>query len=171
MKDCVPFRVCPDYYQFYLQDGAEHRNAPETIWDADLRRRFLTAPGVVAVYTFDPNTVSGEVVVEEAEPEVELESWDHVGECDLAVTSGSLALRTPTVAPRPLKLNPLMDGVYRVRLSIRGLDRYTSEDPDDPDRDSLEFYRFALWVPRTGAPTPPESGMRVLKQWQGRKRA
>jgi hypothetical protein len=160
MMDLEPFRVCPDYHQFYLEDGGGPYDVPEDIRDEDLDRRVLVASSVIAVFTFDNNTVHGEVVLEEKEPELELDGWDHVVECGLNVTSGKLALRTPTCGPMLLKVTPVLNGVYKVRLHIRGLDQWTGEGED---RDSLEFYRFVLWL--------PDNDLRVLKQWRGARRA
>ena len=159
MMDLLPFRVCPDYSQFYLEDSGGPYDAPEDVEEKDLRRRFQVSSGIIAVYTYDPNTLSGEVVIEEDEPALDLDEWDHVGECRLNVTSGGLALRTPTTPPSPFKMIPLVQGVYWVRIHFRGLWRYTSDDPNDPDRETLEFVRFTLWL--------PEYHMKVLKQWTG----
>ncbi|HJZ55499.1 MAG TPA: hypothetical protein VKE74_11095 [Gemmataceae bacterium] len=160
MMDRLPFRVCPDYHQFYLEDAGGPHDAPEDVEQEDLRRRFAVASGLIAIYTYDPNTLSGEVIIEEDEPALELDDWDHVGECGLNVTSGGLAMRTPTTPPSPFKMIPLIRGVYRVRIHFRGLGQYTSNDPDDPDRETLEFVRFTLWL--------PDTNIRVLKQWEER---
>jgi hypothetical protein len=158
--DRLPFSVCPDYGQFYLEDLGGPHDAPEDVEDEDIfGRRFRSNGRLIAIYPYDPNTLSGEVLIEEDEPRLELDGWDHVGECRLNVVAGGLALRTPTTAPRPFEMIPLVEGVYWVRIHFRGLGQYTSDDPDDPDRQTLEFVRFTLWL--------PDSHMRVLKQWTG----
>jgi hypothetical protein len=98
MKDRLPFRVCPDYGQFSLEDLDGPHDAPEDLEDEDFRRRFRSNGRLIAVYPYDPNSLSGEVLIEDDEPDLDLDGWDHVGECRLNVVAGGLALRTPTTA-------------------------------------------------------------------------
>jgi hypothetical protein len=52
MMDRLPFRVCPDYGQFYLEDLGGPRDAPEDLEAEDFRRRFRSNGRLIAVYPY-----------------------------------------------------------------------------------------------------------------------
>jgi hypothetical protein len=51
--DRLPFRVCPDYGQFYLEDLDGPHDAPEDLDEEDFRHRFRANGRLIAVYAYD----------------------------------------------------------------------------------------------------------------------
>ena len=143
--------VLADHYQFHLRDSALVFSAP-THWPPEARReRVLLAPGFVAVLTAKPYFVPLTIEVATAAPELELESWDHVALCDLAVTSDAIVIAGGAVTGRDTERLALASGVYRLAVLSGNLDRSA------PDAGGDDYYKIVLW------PCTRPDGTRIAK--------
>jgi hypothetical protein len=91
-----------DYFQFYLQDESVPGIDGDS-WAGDASDRMLAvAPGALAVGTVRNVDVPVTVEILGSEPPNDLEKWDHVTECSLAITSGKLVVAGCTdYSPKP----------------------------------------------------------------------
>ncbi|MBN9080861.1 MAG: hypothetical protein BGP04_21540 [Rhizobiales bacterium 62-17] len=149
------FDLFADYFQLYLEDERADIDRLSFDWnDEVLHRLFAIGEGFVMIGTVRNMTVPLTIEVLDNEPATDFETWDHVAECHLAVTSGRLVASGCTDylpdAPR-IEIEP---GDYRVRLSYGDLNTL-SEDGLEGD----DHYRVQMWRAPPAAP-------RVLKQRQ-----
>src|SRR5262245_5370575 len=81
-----------DYFQFYLQDE-DASGIDGDSWSGEATDRMLaTAPGALAVGTVRNVGVPVTVEILPSEPPKDLENWDHVTECSLAIPSGKIVV-------------------------------------------------------------------------------
>jgi hypothetical protein len=134
------FDLFADFFQFYLQDEAATGDLSNG-WDAEAVERLLAvAPGTVGVGTVRNMDVPVLVELLDSEPQGDLELWDHVTECSLAVPSGRIVIAGCTdYLPDAARIS-VAPGSYRVRVSYGSLDSL-SEDGLDGD----DHYRVQLW--------------------------
>ncbi len=141
--------IFADYFQFYLWDPAQGRQAPADYVDEDIERRIKTGPHVVVICPERNFTVPVEIEIHDAEPACNAEEWDHIVEASLHLPSGQLELHECTGGPvADWAVEP---GWYRVRSFHGGLGTVDNLEGSDT-------YLIAVW------PAPPAQ-VRVLKQW------
>jgi hypothetical protein len=146
----VAAEVYASHCQFYVAATGVER-CTDLVWDgAGSERHLGVAQGVVAVGTIGYTFLPVAIEVWEAEPPLELESWDHVVEADLDVPYGAIELHGVEGPAEhvPLAVEP---GTYRVRSSAAGLNG--ADEMDGGDR-----YRIQVW------PSPPAAPA-VQKWW------
>jgi hypothetical protein len=152
----VSFKLCTDYFQFYLLDEGVKPPAPEDYDSQDtLAQRLLVKPHIIAVMTFQRGVIEVELEVCESAPTVDPSAWDHVAEASLELPTGRLTVDTCLcgVAKR-LRVGK---GWYRVRVCTGGIGGWevVAEGEEIPER-----FRISLW------PAPPNS-VSVIKRWAG----
>src|SRR5689334_1399186 len=147
----VELEVSIDYHQFYLMDAVAEPDAPEDWSNTDVSNRAKVATNIIVVCPVRDFTVLVTVEVHDAEPEVDLEEWQHVVECSIALPSGKCSIEECTGDLQYI-LN-VTPGTYRALLLFAGLDTL-SEDEFEGD----DHYTILLWQ---AEPCP----LRVLKQW------
>ena len=122
------FSLFADYFQFYLQDDDEGVRPLSEGWTQEaVDRLLLVAPGAVLVGTVRNMDVPVAIEVHSSEPAEELQSWDHVTECDLRVTSGRVIVAGCTdYVPEADRISLPRD-LYRVRISYGDLDSLSDD--------------------------------------------
>ena len=148
------FDVFADYFQFYLQDDDAQLGDLSEAWTPEAVARLLAvAAGAVGVGTVRNSNVPVTVEVHDSEPAAELQSWDHIAECDLKVTSGRIVVAGCTdYFPDAARIS-VPAGLYRVRACYGGLDSLSEDGVDGSDR-----YQVQIW------PAPNPGPVRVVKQ-------
>lgn len=96
------FELFADYFQFYLQDEAAAGDLSES-WDPEAVDRLLAlAPGTIGVGTVRNTTVPVEVEIAQQAPSGDLDGWDRVNECSIALLQGASSLpAAPIISLRP----------------------------------------------------------------------
>lgn len=134
------FELFADYFQFHLQDEQVSGINGDS-WDVDASDRMLAlAPGAIAVGTVRNVTVPVTVEILESEPSLDLEKWDHVTECSLAILSGKLVVAGCTDLVTEAPQIAVARGIYCARISGGGFDSIVKHWEDGHDR-----YRVQLW--------------------------
>jgi hypothetical protein len=148
------FELFADYFQFYLQDDLEGIGDLSDAWTQEALDRLLAvAIGTVGVGTVRNMTVPVAVELHRSEPESDIQSWDHVTECDVELRSGRLVVAGCTdYFPGAARI-PVPPGLYRVRTSYGDLNSLSSDGLDGQDH-----YRVQLWQ------TSELGGVRVLRR-------
>src|SRR5262245_22883902 len=114
------FDVFADYFQFYLQDESASGVDGDSWGGVAADRMLAVAPGAIAVGTVRNVDVPVTVEILESEPPNDLEDWDHVTECSLAIVSGKLVVAGCTdYFPDAARIE-LRPGTYRARISGGG---------------------------------------------------
>ena len=146
------YRLFADYFQFYLQDESANGDLSDA-WDPEAMANCVAlAPGTVGIGTVRNMDVPVTVEVSATEPSLNLDSWDHVVECDIEVPSGKVVVAGCTdYFPDAARIS-LEPGQYRARVSFGGLSSLSADGLQGDDH-----YRVELWK---GAP----AGLQVLKR-------
>lgn len=136
------FELFADYFQFYLQDDDERIGDLSDAWTQEAVERLLAvAPGVVGIGTARNMTVPVVVEVLGDEPAADFDAWEHVVEGGFELKSGRLVVAGCTdYFPDAARL-PVPAGMYRVRMSCRGLTTISANGLDGDDN-----YRVQLWA-------------------------
>jgi hypothetical protein len=138
------FELFADYFQFYLQDDDQELGNLAEAWTPEAVDRLLAvAVGTVGIGTVRNMDVPVTVEVHDGEPQPELESWDHIAECDLEVKSGRVVVAGCTDYFPDAARIPVAPGLYRVRASYGGLDSLSEDGLEGSDR-----YRVQIWPSR-----------------------
>jgi hypothetical protein len=141
-----------DYFQFYLQDESAPGDLSDSWGPEAVDRLLAVAPGTVGVGTVRDTTVPVVVEIRDAEPESDVEAWDHVTECGLEVPTGRIVIAGCTdYFPDATRIK-VTRGSYRVRVSYGALDSLSKDGLRGDDH-----YRVQLWL---GSSVEP----RVLKR-------
>ena len=86
------YNLFADYFQFYLQDETVDGDLTDA-WTEQTVKNFLAlAPGTIGVGTVRNMYVPVQVELLQSEPAESFEAWDHVNECDLEITSGTIVI-------------------------------------------------------------------------------
>jgi hypothetical protein len=146
------FTLFADYFQFYLQDEGA-RGIDGASWtEAAVVARLALERDAFAVSTARNMDVPVEVVICDAEPDLDLSGWDHVVAFSVDFPSGQVIVAGCTdYRPDAERMN-VPPGRYAARVLYANLDRLSPDGLDGED-----FYRVELWP---GAP----SELRVLKR-------
>ena len=137
-----------DYFQFYLQDEAADGNLGDSWTEEAVERLLAIAPGVVgvgAVRNMDVPVVL-EVLAEEPTPDVE--SWDHVTECSLEVSTGRIVIAGCTDHFPDAARVEVPPGTYLVRVSYGSLDTLSEDGLDGDDHYRVQMWQGAGMAPR-----------------------
>lgn len=146
------YELLADYFQFYLQDESAEGNLGERWTEEAVARLLAVAPGAVGVGTVRNMNVPVTVEVLDAEPDSDLESWDHVTECSLEAPTGRIVIAGCTdYFPDAARIE-VKPGTHRLRISYGSLQSLSEDGLDGDDR-----YRVQLWQ-------APEIEPRVLKR-------
>ena len=154
------YSVVASYHQFYLRDReAPHDEGSASFWTRDaFAARLALGRGLIGVGTESAGEVQVAVQIRTTEPSADdLDSWDHVVEGPLRVSSGRMIVHgvddvgmedtDPNVSARQFSLPP---GSYRVRVHGAGFSTVVDEEGDDS-------YHLLIWP-------APAAERRVLKQ-------
>jgi hypothetical protein len=141
-----------DYHQFYLRDEAAKGDLSDAWTPQAMAANVALAPSTVGVGTARNTDVPVVVEVLPTAPPLDLTLWDHVVECDLAVTSGKLVIAGCTDYFPTAHSISASKGNYRVRVLFAGLGTLSSDGLDGGDR-----YELQLWP-------SPAAGLQILKQ-------
>ncbi len=147
----VFLEVSVDYTQFYLMDAVANPPAPTDWSEDDVRNRAKVAPYIVVVCPVRDFTVPVTIEIHETAPVADMDAWQHIVECSLALPSGQCAVEECTGSlSYILRVAP---GDYRALLLYAGLDTLREDEFEGDDH-----YSILLWQ----APPCP---LRVLKRW------
>jgi hypothetical protein len=132
-----------DFNQFYLEDAGANplTAASPAFWNDRAQRDGLaSSPSMMAVGTVRHGNVTVSVSLRESEPEDEIETWDHVVDSALELSSGSLIARSATETPEEAEVIPVQPGIYYARVF------YGNLETDDPEAEEGEdYYKIVLW--------------------------
>jgi hypothetical protein len=143
--------VFADYHQFYLWDGGVGPQAPEDWSDNDVANRAKVAEHVFVVCPLRNMVVPVRVILQNAEPAVDLNRYDHVVHASVALPTGQLQIHECTGGEAlAWKVEP---GTYQVLALFSGLGTLTTDGLDGQDT-----YQLVLWPGSAVA-------LKVLKQW------
>lgn len=135
------FEIFADYHQLYLADDDVEEPMPGDVTDEDVRRRLAAAPHSVVIHTARNVDVPVTVHVHEREPSVDLEAWDHVAECSLAVPSGRIVIAGCTDYLPDAARILVEPGSYRVRVCYGGLETLSEDGLDGDDHYVVDLWR------------------------------
>lgn len=145
--------VYPEYFQFYLQDSKEELDVAEEWQDAE--ETFVVATGrVLGVRTARDQDSCVTIQVSDHEPDEDLDEWDHVVDCSIAVPSGTLIVSGPTEDLFHAQRIEVMPGVYCARVYFGMLAEVDHEGFEGDD-----FYKITLW------PGVEHKAIKVRKSW------
>ena len=139
-----------EYSQFYVCDSEDE--IKHGLWTdkSSHTARLDFSPGIIAVITECYGPVKGQIRILNSENnEFDFDSFDHIVEAELIISSGSLQIRSCTSSEIELKIE-IPNGQYRCRIYSSNLDSVIGDEGDD-------FYTIDVW-PST------ETGRKVLKQ-------
>ena len=146
------YELFADYFQFYLLDEAAEGDLGDSWSDEAVARLLAVAPGTIGVGTVRNMNVPVTVEIFDAEPDSDLESWEHATECSLEVPTGRIVIAGCTdYFPDAARIE-VEPGAYRARISYGALETLSEDRLDGDDR-----YRVQLWK---APPIEP----RVIKQ-------
>ena len=148
----VHLEVSVDYHQFYLMDAVANPPAPTEWSEEDIRNRAKVAPHIIVVCPVRDFTVPVTIEVHDVPPKVELDAWQHVVECSIALPSGQCSVEECMGPSR--HLIPVAPGDYRALLLYAGLNTLSEDEFEGGDH-----YIILLWQ---ASPCP----LRVLKHWE-----
>lgn len=134
------FEVFADYHQFYIQDEPVDGDLSMAWTDEATAELLAVAPGVIGVGTVRDVEVPVEIEVLKSEPVLELDRWDRVNECSIAISSGKLVIAGCTDYFPDAKRIKLAPGVYRVRVLYGGLATVSEDGLEGEDH-----YKLQLW--------------------------
>jgi len=146
-----------DYSQFYIEDEQANPTADEVghSWTEETTAdQIAPGRGFIRFGTVRSTNVPVEIVVEESEPPLDLDAYDHVAEASIAVDSGRLIVAGNSDAWEDAARLTLEPDTYRARALYRGLGTLSADGLDGDDH-----YTVVLWP----APAAPR---RVLKRYQ-----
>ena len=86
------YELFADYFQFYLQDESVKGDLSDSWTPEAVDRLLALAPGTVGVGTVRNMTVPVTVEVLNEPPPDDSDSWDHLVECTLEVSSGRIVV-------------------------------------------------------------------------------
>ena len=145
--------VYAGYHQFYIQDEkAVGSTGSIDFWTKDAFNNMLAVnPGIVGIVTGSYGDVQVELEVHELRPGSETDSWDHIVEAAINLSSGNLII-CGCPDPEEVSRISLAPGVYRVRVCYGNLNSVIDEEGQD-------HYKLYLW---------PDSfcNPEVLKRWE-----
>jgi hypothetical protein len=93
--------VFADYFQFYLWDAGTNPSAPVHYAPPDGERRLKTGTNAVAILTARNMTVPVTVEIDDSEPLLDINAWDHVVEASLHVPTGHFSCTSVREARSP----------------------------------------------------------------------
>lgn len=139
-----------EYSQFYVCDGDDQLKSGLWTDKSSHSARLDFSPGIIAVLTECYGPVQGQMRILNSENnEFDLDSFDHIVEAGLMISSGSLEIRSCPTNEIELKIE-MPNGQYRCRVYSSNLDSVVGDEGDD-------FYFIEIW-PST------ETGRKVIKQ-------
>src|SRR5512145_2293761 len=95
------FSVLVDHAQFYLEDSALKADTSLLWEDNPYNDIFALASGLVAVATARYSGKTRVIVeVGDKRPDLNLEKWDQVAECNIEVPSGQIIIYSPEQNPQ-----------------------------------------------------------------------
>lgn len=141
-----------DYHQFYIQDENADGNLSDAWTDEAVERLLAVAPGTVGIGTARNVDVPVTITILERAPVPDVDKFDQVVECSIAVESGAIVAAGCTdYFPDAARIK-IPSGSYRVRTSFEGLDSVSVDGLEGNDQ-----YHLQLW------PAPMDS-VEVLKK-------
>lgn len=127
------YELSADYFQFYLQDESAEGNLGDSWTESAVARLLAVAPGTVGVGTVRNMKVPVCVEVLDAEPVLDLDSWDHMTECSLEVPTGRIVIAGCTdYFPDAARIE-VDPGTYRARISYGSLHTLSGDALDGGD--------------------------------------
>lgn len=140
------FELFADYFQFYVCDQ-RFQTDTATIWNDEMSALMLaTGPDLIAVGTARNMDVPVSLEILDAEPVPQLDAWDQVIDCGLAIPSGALILFGCTENPGDAPIIRLEPGSYCARISYAGLGLLSEDGLDGEDN-----YRVQVWKGQASA--------------------
>lgn len=149
------FELFADYFQFYLQDEQSSGDLSNSWTEQALSDMLAVAPGVIGVRTVRNMDVPVKVEVLDSPPNDNFDSWDHIAEASLEVTSGRIIIAGCTDYLPDAADITVAPGIYRARLFYGALNSV-----DELRLDGSDHYRVVLWL------SADRSEPKVLKRWK-----
>lgn len=129
-----------DYRQVYAWD-AECTGPDPAGWSTDdMLRRVVFGGDHLVIFTVASRMVPVRVEILPEAPPLELFGWDQIVDGALRSAAGALVVLGCTDPEGDAARLPLAPGIYRVRVSMAGLDSADGEATEAEDR-----YRLQLW--------------------------
>lgn len=150
----VKTELFADYFQFYIQDENVTGDLSNAWSEEAVNRLLAIAPGTIGVGTVRNMDVPVTIKIFSEEPELQadLNSIQHVNECDLETQSDKLAIAGCTeYFPEAMRLE-IGKGLYRARVYYGNLDKLNEDQLDGED-----FYEIHFW------PSESKSEVKIIK--------
>jgi len=134
------FELFADYFQVYVMDDGADDDTSEIWTDKAFDLKLALAENTIAVGTFRNADVSFEVEIQDSEPAVNLDNWDHASKGHFEVKSGKCAVFGCTDYLPDAERIEVPNGNYSVLSLAKGLDSITTEwDAAD------DYYKLIMW--------------------------
>lgn len=144
----LELRLLADYFHFYLQDESVDGNLGDSWTEEAVGRLLALAHGTVGVGTVRNMDVPVVVEVLDAEPDSDLDAWDHATECSLEVPSGRIVIAgCSDYFPEAARIE-VKPGAYRARISYGALDTLSEDGLDGSDHYRVQLWRATAIEPR-----------------------
>ena len=138
-----------DYFQFYIEDEERPGDLGEDWTEEAVSMLLATTSGIVGVGTVRNMDAPVRVKLFGAEPPIdELDDVSQLNECDLTIMSGKAVIAGCTDYYPDAKRIELANGIYRVRIYYRNLDKISADGLDGEDS-----YELHLWLTNKEQPT------------------
>ncbi|HLK65492.1 MAG TPA: hypothetical protein VKU19_18775 [Bryobacteraceae bacterium] len=151
-------RIYADYYQFYLfNPNLPGNTADPGFWNKEaFARRFGYIPGTIGIGTASYDFVKAILEVHDGVPDLSLNDWDHVIECDLDAPDGRIGIAGCLAIPADEHIFDVTPGNYRVRCCYADLDK--SSDDMAEGEEAGDWYLVQCWLQKDSPP--------VVRKWR-----
>lgn len=132
--------IFADYNQIYLHDELSEADFSSGWNDKAYKNMAAVVDGAIGLVTARNMDVPVEILIYESEQPLDVDAWEHVVSCGVALHSGTLVVRGPSDYLPEAKKISVKPGYYVANILYKGLDTL-SEDGLDGD----DYYKIVLW--------------------------
>lgn len=132
--------IFADYNQIYLHDELSGADFSSSWNDKTYKNMAAVIDGAIGLVAARNMDVPVEILICESEQPLDLDTWEHVVSCGIALYSGTLVVRGPSDYLPEAKKISVKPGYYVANLLYKGLNTL-SEDGLDGD----DYYKIVLW--------------------------
>lgn len=148
------FEIFADYFQFIIMDESSQDNFNVAWTEEALERMLAISNTSVSLGTLRNVTVPVTICINQSQPQIDLEKFDHAVSGSLNIPSGSLVIMGCTDYLPDAPRIKLPAGTYRLLYLATGIETITYEsDPAD------DHYIVHLWADSPQQPV-------LLKHWR-----
>jgi hypothetical protein len=143
------------YSQIYLEDYSCASRFHEGLWkDEELSSMLCVGGNFIVIGTVRSMEVPFYIEILEGKPQIDLNSWDHVNECSIEISSGLAISGDFDDEGEMLKIN-LQKRIYGIFVCYKGLGTISWDGIEGDDS-----YHAFIW------PTDYSISKQILKRWK-----